>query len=165
MKKNIAFFVILSVGLFIAGAGIAGVYKWVDENGIVHFSDAPPSHGNSSEKVERVSGHKDGVPTVRYADTESLSSNSTSGKAEKSKTPSVELYVTNWCPYCKVARNFFLSKGIPFKEYDIDKDKDAALRKYKLDKGGAGVPFVVINGRGIRGYSKEAYEEALKQSP
>ncbi len=64
-----------------------------------------------------------------------------------------------------MASNFFRSKGIPFKEYNIDKDKEAAQRKFKLDNGGRAVPFVVINGVGIRGFSAEAYEAALKRSP
>ena len=40
------------VGLFLAssfGLTAAQVYKWVDENGVVHFSDKPPEHQQSSE--------------------------------------------------------------------------------------------------------------------
>lgn len=77
-------------------------------------------------------------------------------------SPTVELYTTSWCPYCDRARDFFRSRGIPFKEYDIEKDKSAAARKNRLDTRG-GVPFVLINGRGLHGYSAAAYERALKE--
>jgi len=73
----------------------------------------------------------------------------------------VELYTTSWCPYCKQARDFFRAKGISFAEYDVEKDKDAARRMQQLD-GRNGVPFVVIDGRGIRGFSQAAYEKALE---
>jgi glutaredoxin-like YruB-family protein len=73
----------------------------------------------------------------------------------------VELYTTSWCPYCERARDFFRAKGISFTEYDVDKDRDAARRMLQLDSRG-GVPFVVIDGRGIRGFSRAAYERALE---
>ena len=79
--------------------------------------------------------------------------------AETRTRPKVELYTTSWCPYCEKAREFFRSRGIFFTEYDIEKDKSAAARKNQLDKK-KGVPFVVINGRGIHGWSAAAYEQA-----
>lgn len=77
------------------------------------------------------------------------------------ESPQVELYVTSWCPYCKKAAQFFRSRGIPYTVYDIEKDKNAALRKYHLDSSN-GVPFALINGQAIQGYSAEAYERALE---
>jgi glutaredoxin len=77
--------------------------------------------------------------------------------------PRVELYTTSWCPYCQKAREFFRSRGISFTEYDIEKDKEAALRKSQLDNRN-GVPFTIIDGRGIHGYSESAYEAVLKGS-
>ena len=73
----------------------------------------------------------------------------------------VELYVTSWCPYCKKAREFFTSRGIKYRAYDIEKDAKAAARQRKLDSR-KGVPFAVINGIKIHGYSPESYASALK---
>jgi glutaredoxin len=88
--------------------------------------------------------------------------------SENRTSPKVELYTTSWCPYCEKARDFFRSRGISFTEYDIEKDKNAAARKNKLDKKN-GVPFVMINGRGYHGWSaagyEQAYEQALKGHP
>lgn len=161
MKKITASFVILLVGLFISGVAIAGVYKWVDENGVVHFSDSPPTHGKQSGKVEALSRHKGGAPAVSYADHGSPGGSSNNSKTQKHKAPTVELYVTSWCPYCKKASSFFRSRGIPFREYDIEKNKSAASRKRQLDDQ-KGVPFALINGQKIHGYSAAAYEKALK---
>jgi glutaredoxin len=184
MKKTQAFFSILLVVFFMTGAADARLYKWVDDDGVAHFSDSPPTHGEKAGKVESVSRYKkDGTPSVSYSDYGSPSCNSNSNAASsngrqavksnvpttdrsrqlaKRNVPKVELYTTSWCPYCKKATNFFRSKGIPFKEYDIEKDKAAARRKKQLDKKGSGVPFAMINGKPIHGYSKAAYENALK---
>jgi glutaredoxin len=72
----------------------------------------------------------------------------------------VELFVTSWCPYCKKAINFFRSHDIPYVVYDIEKDPVAARRKRELDPS-PGVPFALINGHKVRGYSEEAYSRAL----
>jgi len=78
------------------------------------------------------------------------------------ETNQVELYVTSWCPYCRQAIDFFRSRGIYYVLYDIERDDNAARRKKELDPR-KGVPFAVINGVKIHGFSEEAYKKALKQ--
>ncbi len=73
----------------------------------------------------------------------------------------VELYVTSWCPYCRQAIDFFRSRGINPVVYDIERDDNAARRKKELDPS-KGVPFAVINGVKIHGFSDYAYLKALK---
>jgi len=51
-------------------------------------------------------------------------------------------------------------KGVSFKVYDIEVDPAAAKRKEELDSG-RGVPFAIINGIKISGWSKHLYESAL----
>lgn len=92
------------------------------------------------------------------------SEESASANKPDAAVPQVELYVTSWCPYCKQAENFFRSQGIPYTAYDIEKDSSAARRKEQLDSS-RGVPLAIINGQMIRGYSAEAYREALKKKP
>jgi glutaredoxin len=65
-----------------------------------------------------------------------------------------------WCSYCKKAKAFFRSRGIEFTEYDVEKDQAAAQRMQALTKSKS-VPFAVINGHSIQGYSTAAYEKAL----
>ncbi len=78
--------------------------------------------------------------------------------------PQVELYATSWCGYCKKARAFFNARGIKFTEYDIEKDARAAARKQQLDPNGRGVPFAVINGQKISGFSEALYQQALESA-
>ena len=75
----------------------------------------------------------------------------------------VEVYTTSWCPYCKKAKDFFVSKGVPFTEYDVEKDPAAAREKQRIAPG-AGVPVTVIDGIQIQGFSAAHYERALNGS-
>lgn len=76
------------------------------------------------------------------------------------ETNQVELFVTSWCPYCRQAIDFFRSREIYYVLYDIEQDNNAARRKNELDPR-KGVPFAVINGIKIHGFSEEAYLKAL----
>lgn len=141
--RNPILFMITITALFhlvFASQGLSKSYRWVDDNGNIRVTDYPPpsaaSSGNDSNR---------GNVTRKSA----------------AARQQVELYVTSWCPYCRKAEDFFRSKGIPFKSYDIEKDKSAAARKKKLDKDG-GVPFAVINGYSIHGFNPEGYMQALR---
>jgi len=113
-------------------------YRWVDENGNIRVTDYPPPSSSNA-------GRSEPAQQTHVA------------------RQQVELYVTSWCPYCRKAEDFFRSRGIPFKSYDIEKDQQAAARKKQLDPEGGGVPFAVINGYAIHGFSPEMYAEALKR--
>lgn len=124
------------------------LYRWVDEDGIVHFDETRPDNGQSVVKVDPgVKANPDEQDEVR-----------------ENEAAEVELYVTSWCAYCKIAADFLRSRGIAFKQYDIEKNEDAARRRRALDPR-PGVPFAVINGFRIRGFSVEGYEKALSLDP
>jgi glutaredoxin len=148
---------------------IADMFRWVDENGISHFSDAPSDDtGNSDIEIlptyatpENDEYTQDNHSTKNKSMDNSLNPSDIVQKKPSATKPKVELYTTSWCPWCKKAKAFFRSRGISFVEYDIEKDKEAARRKARLDHQ-QGVPFAVINGRGISGYNEAAYINALK---
>ncbi|EHJ47253.1 glutaredoxin [Solidesulfovibrio carbinoliphilus subsp. oakridgensis] len=73
--------------------------------------------------------------------------------------PTVELFVTSWCPYCSKAKAYFQAKGIAYTAYDIEKDPAAAKRFQQY--GQRGVPLVVIGTTAIPGYSVAEYDKAL----
>jgi glutaredoxin len=137
----------------------ADIYKWVDEKGDLHITDTPPPVRTSGQmKV-----YKD-VPDESPSPSSGAKERNEKPKpsVERRKSAEVVLYTTSWCPYCQKAREYFRSRGIDFIEYDIEKDKDAAIRKKQLDNRG-GVPFATINGRSVRGFSASAYERALQE--
>ena len=167
MKRAKIIFVILWMTWFIAGMATAQVYKWVDEKGVIHLSDQPPQRNQSIGEIEAIPNHHRTTQSARNPADETWKPNRKSyelshaaKKANSRNIPKVELFTTSWCLYCKHARNFFLSRGIPFVEYDIEKDKNAARRKKQLDTR-KGIPFAVINGQRIHGFSEAAYSRAL----
>lgn len=72
----------------------------------------------------------------------------------------VVLYATDWCGYCKLTRRFLDQKGIPYKEFDIE--KDAGARKAYEALGGRGIPLIDVNGTLIRGYDPDKVLAALE---
>jgi glutaredoxin-like YruB-family protein len=74
-------------------------------------------------------------------------------------TGTVELYVTDWCGYCKKARKYLTDQNIPFVAYDIEKDSAANQRHKAL--GGNGVPLIIIGKHKMSGFSQEAMEYYL----
>jgi glutaredoxin len=157
VKTCLILLITLVVALAVSGLSTAKFYKYVDENGVVHFQDHPPENVAPDTEVKELPEYKSKSTdtNVRKRNNEKIT-----GKTDYSDAQ-VELYVTSWCRYCKKAENYFRSRGIPFTKYDIEKDMAAARRKDKLSPQ-KGVPFAVVNGRKIYGYSPEAYESALK---
>lgn len=138
------------IGLLLgAEYALSGVYKWVDEEGVTHFSDKKSAEPYATENFKP-------APLNSFESTpaEEVSSHFNN---------KVELYTTSWCPYCEKSREYFRNQGVAFKEYDIEKDASAAARKKRLGSS-RGVPFAVVNGEKIQGYSVKKYEQALKNS-
>ena len=172
MKAQKIIMVIL-IHIFALGISSAEIYKWVDENGVTHYSDSPTEDITGSDVTENDEiQSSDPVP----AETAPSPDENQKGTLDSDffnfldeaqeeevavNAPNVEIYETSWCVYCKKAKNFFRSRGIDFAAYDIEKDPQAARRMRSFTNRRA-VPFVVINGQGISGYSVAAYEQALQ---
>jgi mycoredoxin len=50
---------------------------------------------------------------------------------------------TNWCPYCRMLKDFLDEQEIPYEEFNVDDDDDALAEINKLQNGGRTVPTVV----------------------
>ena len=171
MMRIYRLLVVFSVLVLTSATASAEIYKWVDDKGIVHFSDTPPPDSSEATEEEETSSSdsnsQNNSPPAVQSQNAALKPdffdilNKSPEAPEALKQPSVELYVTSWCAYCSKAKQFFRSKGIEFAVYDIEKDKNAARRMRALTPNRA-VPFAVINGHEIQGYSEEAYQAALQ---
>jgi glutaredoxin len=150
----------------VQGIAIADFYTWEDENGNIQITDYPPP----TKSIKNIKVHKhesdssdDSVSTKESKKDASKITFSKNSNVTPSNNHDVVLYTTSWCPSCKKARNFFISRNIFFTEYDVEKDKDAAQMFKQLNSRG-GVPFAIINGQSILGYSESAYESALQKN-
>lgn len=75
----------------------------------------------------------------------------------------VVMYGTSTCPYCKAAREYFVSKNIVFSDFDVNENKQANAAFMGLKNDG-GVPAIIIGDRLITGFDKVAIEDALKKA-
>ena len=76
------------------------------------------------------------------------------------KEHKVKIYSTQYCPYCKMAKEFFSKSNVKYTEVDVGKDIKAANEM--IEKSGQmGVPVIDIDGTIIIGFDRKAIEKAL----
>ncbi|MEH6344843.1 MAG: glutaredoxin family protein [Bermanella sp.] len=126
----------------------AEVFKWTDESGRTHYSDKVKENQPLQTIKAEVNLYTD-VP-IDY-----IFASSASGKGKK-----VIMYSTSWCGYCAQARKYFKKKGIPYIDYDIEKNKKAK-RKYDI-LGGVGVPLILVGKKSMTGFSIPAFNDIYK---
>lgn len=72
----------------------------------------------------------------------------------------VEIYSTNTCHFCHMAKDFFVEKGVVFEDFDVS--SDLTKRKEMLDKSGQmGVPVIIIKDQIVVGFNKPKIMELL----
>lgn len=76
------------------------------------------------------------------------------------KQKSVKIYSTEWCPYCKTAKQFLQEKKVKFEEFHVDKDEKAAKKMVEIS-GQSGVPVLHIGSTIIVGFDVEKIMKAL----
>lgn len=156
---------LLALLVFSVPAG-AEMYQWVDDNGVVTFKDTPPP---ASKKRRKVKVYNDGdfapAPPAQPQPAPRAKANAAAAPApapapkQERFSGTVELFVTDWCGYCKKAQAYLKGRGIPYVAYDIEKDA-AANKRYK-ELGGRGVPLILVGSNRMNGYSQESLEYYL----
>jgi hypothetical protein len=132
-----------------ANPALAGdLYRWVDENGTVHYSDQPPPPQARSAERKRL-GDRPGQGPVSYALQQAL------------KNFPVTLYVSDDCGEpCQAAASYLNRRGVPFTQKDARQEANAnalmALTGGKLE-----VPVATVGSSLLRGYEESAWKATL----
>jgi glutaredoxin 3 len=63
----------------------------------------------------------------------------------------IEIYTTDFCPYCSRAKALLEKKGVTYQEYDAPHGSDARRRAIENSGGRTTVPQIFINGQSIGG--------------
>lgn len=142
MKRIIALCALLAC----LPASAQQIYRWVDADGRVQYSDKPPPGVKSSPVQQRISSYA-GTPTV-------------SGAAQAGARPPITMYSTEWCTYCRKARDFFARQGLRYTELDVEKSPAARADYQRL--GGRGVPVILVGTQRMTGFSEEHMTRMLK---
>ena len=166
--KNLLTAALLIVAIFcFSNQALAKIYTWVDQDGVTHISDVPPTSDQNTETLETPDYPVPGPDSTKHQIVTKpiqikvpQENTDIKSKARENYADDVEIYTTSWCPYCKQAIAFLRSNRINFRQYDVEKDRKAAVRMRELG-GTGGVPFAIINGKKIGGFSLQAYKQAL----
>jgi glutaredoxin-like YruB-family protein len=75
---------------------------------------------------------------------------------------SVEVYTTPTCGFCRQLKSYLQQRGVPFSEYDVSRDAQAAAQMVQLS-GQRGVPVSVIDGQVVVGFNRPAIDQLLAQ--
>ncbi len=136
--------------LAISSSAVAGkVYKWVDEEGRVQFSDRPPPTGTKAEEHKVFSGVPDA--TLPFA------------LRQVTANFPVTIYTAENCKeLCDNARALLKSRGIPFSEKGIRSAED--VKAYEALFGGKPeVPAATVGNQQLRGFSASSWNALLDQ--
>jgi glutaredoxin len=126
----------------------SSVYRWVDKDGKVHFSDTPPPSDARSSSQKTVGG---GYASQDYP----------YAVQQAMKRNPVTLYTAPSCgESCASGRELLSKRGIPFSERDASTNA-AAQEALKKLIGGLEVPVLVVGEATLKGYEQGEWSSAL----
>lgn len=166
MKYKMSYFVVAALmTLLPALTSTAQVYKWVDDNGKVHYSDSRPQNDTQTLQIKgTISSYAPKAVSGR-AD-EPAPQAQTARSTRLAKNGEVVIFTTASCGYCKMAKRYFKSHQIPYREMKVD--TSAQANKLFQQLGGRGVPLTVIgrvnSEQKISGFSEAKFDQLFKDS-
>lgn len=118
------------------------IYKWVDAQGKVHFTDNPPDDKDTEEIKLRIN---------TYTSVEIKPLVERLGKKDK-----VVMYSASWCGQCKQAKRHFRKNNIAYVSYDVEKSRIGKM-DFKL-LGGKSVPIIIIGDKRMNGFTASKFD-------
>lgn len=124
------------------------IYRWVDKDGKVHFSDAPPPEDATQVTQKRAGGGEVDVSQLPYAT-----------QIASQRYP-VTIFTTSNCgDTCADARTLLASRGIPYKERDAGVVEEA--KSLRALVGAAVVPVLQVGDTTVKGFIESDWNSAL----
>lgn len=72
----------------------------------------------------------------------------------------VTIFTTDSCMYCKMAKQYFKEKNVPYEEKNVG--NDAVAREEMIKRSGQyGVPVIDVDGKLVIGFDKRAIADML----
>jgi glutaredoxin len=144
-----AAFAVLGLSIALGASAQTTVYRWVDRDGKVHFSDTPPPEDAKDASQKRLGGGYVEESTLPY------------GTQMAMKRNPVTLYVATDCGApCDSAREMLSRRGIPYTERNAQ-SSPAEAESLRKAAGTAEVPFLLVGENKLRGFEEDAWNAAL----
>lgn len=145
MKLSLLLLALLAAGLVQAQT----TYRWVDQDGKVHFGDRPPPKA-AREVKERQYAVPEGSRSMDHALRKAVE-----------KFP-VTLYVSADCgAVCKEGNEYLRRRGIPFTEKMVASNEDLAALRERLGGGDVVVPVLLVGEKSGKGFLDSAWAGLL----
>jgi glutaredoxin len=126
----------------LAGTAAAqGAYRWIDNEGRLHFTDTPPPKG-AAKKVETMKrGATAADETLPFATRKAME-----------EFP-VVVYVTGTCgDPCQQGRDLLKQRGVPFAETDVGSAEGQAAFKAATGQTAENVPILAVGSHRSTGF-------------
>lgn len=131
----------------VGAASAQSVYRWVDANGRVQYSDQPPADAKNVQQ-RNVTGS-------------SIQNNELSLAAQDAqKKHPVTLYVSECGAACDAAKGYLNKRGIPHSVIDPTRSLELN-KKFKEQTGGEVVPVIRVGEKQLSGWSESNWASAL----
>ena len=152
MKNSIAkvlLVALLGLNVFVSAAANAQtLYRWVDKDGKVQYSDMPPPANAKNTQQKRLGDNLIEQDKMPYALRMAVQNNP------------VILYANDCGNGCDAARALLNKRGIPFVDRNPQKDAEAAKALTAL-AGALEVPTIAIGSSKVSGFTESEWNSAL----
>lgn len=140
--------IILVLLALVGAAHAAELYRWVDSEGKIHYSDQMPPAGTNYLQKKQQSPNVIQSSELPYVLQVAVKSNP------------VTLYITNCGEGCDKAREHLVKRGVPYTSKNPETAADAEALKKLINS--LEVPVLVLGGnRTVRGYNAAEWDKAL----
>lgn len=159
--RSLVLLLIASLIVLYPSGAISQIHRYVDSDGLTHYVDDP---AKVPEEYRKQLDQAKPLPPINRADflpKESKVGSDAPAAPTLPTSPKVEIFVTDWCPYCTKLEEYLRANQIKFTRYDIEKSPVGKRKHQEL--GGGGIPLVKIGSQVIRGFDVSSIQQALKR--
>lgn len=141
---------LVSLAVLASGADAQSLYRWVDKDGKVHYSDQPPP-----KEIKKVGQPRLGRSSIETSDLPY------EAKKAAQDYP-VRLYTTADCvAECKAARDYLAKRGIPFSEQSLATPEDGEAFKKIFRTDQLQIPAITVGNRQQIGFAEDSWAALL----
>jgi glutaredoxin len=149
MEKNMRALLVLFILLSMQAAYADDLYRWVDKDGQVHYSDTP--HPDDADKVNL---------SVFGKAASGVDANLPYQTRQVMKTFPVTLYTFSSCTDpCSQARDFLRKHHIPFTEKMLKSQEE--INAFKEQSGSNTVPTLSVGKDWLQGFQEQEWQNEL----
>jgi glutaredoxin len=142
---------IAAAAMFVAATAGAQMYRWVDKDGKVQYTDTPPpAAAKSVQKRATAPGPTSTGPAAPYA------------VQQAAKNFPVVVYTSPDCGQaCADGKALLAARGVPYREVAVGPESGMSAEEMKKTTGSDSVPVMMVGRSATRGFETELWHSAL----